>query len=323
MTGSVSRHFGLSVRSDRLLPRSAAVPESSVDLEIVTSGSRPVDQDQLAWVNVLPSVWRAPAENGTWLRLRYADADDWVEFVIAPGGTTVWISSSDVRWDEVCELLLGPVFSCVLEQRGVTCLHAAVLKIDGAVAGFIGAKGAGKSTLSLALLQHGAELVSDDVAALGDHDGRPTVAVGPPRLRLRQDSAGVLDGSFEALRPVWAQAENRPPKRYVETSPALPEGPLPLDALYFLAPRDGDEPSLRSVSPVEAVPRLMADRHMVHLIDRVGDRRDFPVLARVAAQVRLRELRRPDALSALDRTIELVRADLAASTASGSYLPAP
>ncbi|MDQ6617895.1 MAG: hypothetical protein M3083_24915 [Actinomycetota bacterium] len=260
-------------------------------------------------------MWRAATDGGSWLRIRYAETDDWAEFVIDPLGTTVSVShSEEVVWDELCELLLGPVFSCVLAQRGVTCVHAGVVKFDDHVVGFVGAKGAGKSTTSLAFVKHGAAVVSDDVAVLCELDGRPAVSIGAPRLRVGQHSAEVLCGSFDALEPMWAETTPRPVKRYLEVQAPPADAPLALDALYFLAPRHliDQEPAIRPMPAVEAVPRLMANRHMVDLLERSAHQRDFAVLARVAAAVRICELLRPDGLHAMEQTVHAVLADLVA-----------
>ena len=317
MTGEYYRHLGLSVWSDRPLARLTPLPDRPVDLSIATTEPGSADNRQLPWISVRRSgsAWRAATDEGSWLRIRYAEDASWAEFVIDPHGHTVTVShTDDVPWEAVCELLLGPIFSSVLAQRDVTCVHAAVIKIDERVIGFVGAKGAGKSTTSMAFVHHGAALVSDDVAVLGEVDGRTTVSLGTPRLRMRRDSAEALRGSFEALTPMWANSTSRYAKRYLEVTTAPADAPLVLDAFYFLAPRGqvDQNPAIRPVPPIEAVPRLMVNRHMVDLIERRSHQRDFAVLAKVAASIRLGELLRPNGLHAMEQTVDAVAADLVA-----------
>lgn len=317
MTGGYYRYFGLSLHSDRPLPRLDPLSARAADVSIAVTERPSGDHRRLPWARPDPtrSVWRAATDGGSWLRLRYAEGDDWAEFIVDPRGQSISVTySEEVVWDELCALLLGPVFSCVLAQRGVTCLHAGVVKVDDQVVGFVGATGAGKSTTNLAFVQHGATLVSDDVAALCQMDGRPAVTVGAPRLRVKKDAAEVLRGSFDGLEPMWAETSPRPVKRYLGVRTPPSDAAVPLDALYFLAPRRliDQEPMIRPMSAVEAVPRLMANRHMVELLERGAHQRDFAVLARVAASVRTCELVRPDGLHAMDRTVQAVLADLVA-----------
>jgi hypothetical protein len=233
--------------------------------------------------------------------------------VINPNGSTVGVSTSrQVLWEEVCELLLGAVFSCVLAQRGLTCLHAGVVQIGRSAIGFVGAKGSGKSTLVLALVQRGAILVSDDVALLGELNNRPAVTVGSPRLRVGRDSAEVLCGSYDSLQPMWVFEEGRPAKRYVEVPSARAGTQVKLDALYLLDPfgQGVAQPSSRRLRAVEAIPRLMAYRHMVEVMEHQNDRRDFAVLGWTAASVGIYALVRADGLRGVTSTADALLADL-------------
>lgn len=241
--------------------------------------------------------------------------DQWVDFVVNPVGTLAWCNMSDPRWwDDAAELFIGPVFSAVLSQRGQTCLHAALVEIEGRCLGFIGASGDGKSTTTLAFVQRGAHLVSDDVAVLTEAGGAPAVWPGLPRLRAHRAPAASVGADFGTLGPMWSVEVVRDEKRYVDlapTTPAWADAPLPLEALYFLMPRrnNGAPPYVRPVPPLEAVARLMANRHMPELVNPHNQARDFATLSRVATGARMYELHRPDDLNALDQCVDVVLAD--------------
>ena len=275
---------------------------------------------ELPWEMVTPPepVWRARTDDGSWLRLHYTRPHGWIDFVIGPAGVRVWVTcSNEGLVEDTAELLLGPVFTSILSQRGLTCLHAGVVQVDDRVIGVVGESGSGKSTTSLALVQRGGSLVSDDVAVLSELDGRPAVAVGAPRLRMKPDAADVLCGSFAALEPLLGQDELQPPKRFLEVPQAGgPEagGSVALDALYLLGPRLSvdEEPSVRRLSAIEALPRLMDNRHLAHLLERDGHERDFGVLAWVVGAVPVGELLRPEGLHALDRTVDAILGDVLA-----------
>ncbi|NIO13431.1 MAG: serine/threonine protein kinase, partial [Gammaproteobacteria bacterium] len=87
----------------------------------------------------------------------------------------------------------------VLRLRGVLSLHASVIDINGEAVGFMGAAGAGKSTLAAAFAKKGFAVMSDDILALKPGDSAPFAQPGYPRLRLWPDSAVVLFGSASAL----------------------------------------------------------------------------------------------------------------------------
>ncbi len=235
------------------------------------------------------------------MRLLYAHADHWAEFVIDEDGSDVRVArSGNVLLDDVAELLLGQVFSCLLAQRRLTCLHAAVVEVGQRVLALVGPAGAGKSTTALALLQRGAELLSDDVAVVQERGNRFSVSVGAPRVRLRPDAARSLVGPLATLEPVWAHQLDIPEKRYLRAASSNGAGAVDhaLDAVFLLSPREGAsvEPRLDSLGAAEALPRLMTNRHMADVLDRSSHARDFKRLGRLAETVPLVELIRPAGL---------------------------
>jgi hypothetical protein len=175
---------------------------------------------------------------------------------------------------------------------------------------------AGKSTLALALVQRGARLLSDDVAVLTEREGVIAVAVGRAQLRIREDSAEALSGSYAKLRPVWVNEDARPRKRYYDVAEGQAEvssTPVALGGVFLLAPRGDENPYVRALSAGELLPRLIANRHMASLQDREGHRRDFARLASIAGWVPAAELRRPDSLSTALTAADAVLDDIARS----------
>jgi len=298
------RHYGLTVEANVALP---GLPETEfgspdVRIEVKRAGERPQVDSSWTAIGTQPGAWRAPAGAGSRLRLQFEGvAGTWGDFQIDDRGETVRLTldeSSDL--DDACELLTATVFSCVLTQRGLTCLHASVVAIEDRAIALVGAKGAGKSTLALALARRGGRLVSDDVAAVSMHDGICRVAVGRAALRMRPDSAARLGAGFTALRPVWVSAPPSLGKQYYEACehpPKFAPTRLPLAGVFLLAPRGrAVTPEVRPMAPGELLPVLLANRHTATVLDRAGHRRDFGCLGALVRCVPGRELLRPDDL---------------------------
>lgn len=285
-----------------------------IDVHALAPGELP--GAQLPWVMIDPPIaWRADTEHGSCVRLRYELDSEWAEFVIDEHGDSVWVSRAPgIAFAEVAELLLGPVFSCVLAQRGFTCLHAATVNVGGQVVAIVGPSGAGKSTTALALVQSGGALIADDVAVLDDRPGPPAVRSGAPRLRMRPDSATSLVGSYAELDSMWIHEDRRPNKRYVqvdESTAVAEDTTWPLDVVYLLVPdADTAAPTLSTLRPSQALGRLMPMRHMTRSLDAAAHRRDFQKMAQLAELVPVRELKRPQDLSCAPDTVAAILADL-------------
>lgn len=315
MTERYYRYYGLTLSCNQPLPPLMPSAPARPDVSIAFLESGESVGPELPPASVDPSriVRRVRTAGGTCLRVRYARADDWTDFVIDERGRNVRAARSEnVVLEDVAELLIGQVFSCLLAQRQITCLHAAVVQMERRALALLGAAGVGKSMTALALLDRGGLLVSDDVAALRERNGRVTVSVGAARVRVRADAAELLVGAPAELDPVWACEPPSETKRYVQASNGSnPADERPLDVLYVLgSPVDGGgEPQIRPLTPANALPHLMANRHMVVALDRDAHRRDFERLGQLVETIPVRELTRPAGLETIPRTAAAIEAD--------------
>lgn len=307
------RHYGLTLSCNRPIPKlsPSAPTRPDVSIALLDPGEKAAPESPAPPNGSSPLVSRWPTPAGTCLRMLYAHSDHWAEFVIGERGASVVAARSENVLDEdVIELLMSQVFSCLLAQRRLTCLHSAVVDTKHGVLALVGAAGAGKSTTAMALQKRGAAVLSDDVAVLRERGRRFSVSVGVPRVRLRPDAARALMGSLTGLEPIWAHEFDIRDKRYLETSPADAVGPAEreLDAVCLLVPSDAadEEPCLRSLTPAEALPRLMAGRHMSDFLDRDSHARDFERLARLAVTVPAAELSRPRGLASLEQAVATI-----------------
>lgn len=123
----------------------------------------------------------------------------------------------------------GSAFAMLLYQRGITVLHGSVVEIAGQAVGFLGDKGAGKSTLAMGMQQRGGLLISDDLLAL--HAGPEFLALpGFRQMKLWPDTLRQLGLETEELEPLRPELE----KRGMPIPAHLPQPPVPLHHLFVL-----------------------------------------------------------------------------------------
>jgi hypothetical protein len=311
--------FGLRVRADAAVP--GLVPRPGGDEAEVSIWLRatPDGFDDDGWRDAAAPVYVSAdrEESGQPVltvdrrradgvyRLRYADG---IAFLVDRAGREIratWPAPWTV--DDVAIYLVGSVFAFALRLRGITCLHASAAAVEGRAVAFVGAVGAGKSTLVAALARRGFRAISDDVVALAPAGEGHVVHPGPPRIRLWPDSARALFGSTDALprlTPSWD-------KRFVD----LTRGPyrreeraLPLAAIYLLDDRgpDAAPPQLEWLSPPAALLALVANTQANRLLDARMRAEEFRCLGRLVASLGVRRLVPPDGLDHLEELCDLV-----------------
>jgi hypothetical protein len=246
------------------------------------------------------------------LRLRYEEPPRWAEFVIGRAGATIDVyRAASAGLDEVFEFLLTQVLSCAMSERGLTCLHAGAVRIGGRAVLLVGPKGAGKSTTTGAVALRGHEVLCDDVAAIASEAAAVTVLPGRSRVRLHPDAAVALAGD-SPLAPVWRTADNHASKRRLELDRPAVEGPVDVAVVYALARQDDPAAPLAvtALDAIEALPLLMAHRHLAEFGTSEGRRRDFATLADLVRRVPVRTLNRAQGLATLDAVVDALIADV-------------
>lgn len=236
-----------------------------------------------------PGVRVARLADSSWLRIAYADG---TRVVIDANATRVWARGPDgATVEDTATYLLGPALGLVLRLRGVTCLHASAVAIGGGAVAFVGAAGAGKSSLAAAFAQSGHAVLTDDVAPLGDGGDSFTVQPAYPRLRLWPETAAALFGSADALpriTPTWD-------KRYLALDDArfrFQHEPLPLIAIYLLGARglQGDAPHLEPMGARSALMSLVRETYTTRLLSPALRAKEFELLGRLVDRVPVRRL---------------------------------
>lgn len=193
------------------------------------------------------------ARDGVAYLLRFHGCAD---FHVSADPAEVWCPASRIDGDRLGLLIVDDLLPLALSAAGRLVLHAsAVLTGDGVIA-FIGATGAGKSTLAASLANAGCAPLADDwfVVEVGD---RGLVAVaGIPVWKLRQDSAHAV---FGQARCESASAPQENDKERIETHSgwAAASEPLPVQRIYVLVPHNDPEESI-SIRPLSAREAFLA-----------------------------------------------------------------
>ncbi|NNE69610.1 MAG: hypothetical protein HKN29_04510, partial [Rhodothermales bacterium] len=122
---------------------------------------------------------------------------------------------------EGSDQLANGVAGLWLRRQGFLVLHANAVEKDGRALLLMGASGAGKTTLTRALLGHGFRLVTDDLGVVDLGAETPRLLPGPGRVKVR---TGVLDAP-KRLEPVPAVEDATPVAAAVIVEP---QGPVNL-----------------------------------------------------------------------------------------------
>jgi hypothetical protein len=286
--GRVHRLFGRAVTSD--FPFIATLPadDGAADLVIAVADPplRPPPGAQPAYTS-RHLDWRgAPT-----LRLYHEDERDLFRFAsgadfgVETGRIEVALDGADRALAEIH--LLGAVISVALEREGLPVLHAAVVGRYGRAIAFLGRNRAGKSSLAVALIEAGWDLLTDDVLAVELRDDDVRALPSYPQLRLwkgglppalRDQRLSSVHPRIEKVRvPIGGGAFG-----------SFAAAPLPLARLMLLEPDANGSRRVRleHIAPRDAVTELVrysAVGHLLHAAALHATR--LPALARIAAAV--------------------------------------
>lgn len=165
--------------------------------------------------------------------------------LISPDGTELLCDPDPTKqgWERI---LVGQALPLAATIRGLEVFHASAIVLDDRAVLFAGPVGAGKSSLAAAFVRAGAQLLTDDAAAL-ELDGETLVThAGSAVLQLRDTEDQALSGQERAALgdPKLSTAGKQ---RYLGERAS---SPVPLGALFLLE-RSTDEPAVEQLAAVK------------------------------------------------------------------------
>ncbi len=206
----------------------------------------------------------------------------------------------------VVEALRGPVCSFFLLDRGFEPLHAGAVVYRGSVLAFVGAPGAGKSSLVAWLSRAACKFLSDDVLPVRLVRGGARAFPGLPQLRL-------VPGSLRKLGLRRTKSRSAGDKITLPVRPWLSRSSFPLGRIYFLERGEIAPTSPPKVEPLP--PRkvfLALAGHTLNAVLRTPVRmeRQLRVFGWLTNHVPARRLYYPTGFARLPRVWEAIQQDL-------------
>lgn len=259
----------------------------------------------------LAEVTAAMRASGAWTRVAASETHlhlPGIGTFLVRDGHEILVEPDAEACDDLVQLaIVGPVFATLLQQRGWLVLHASAVEMNGTAVGFLGGRGAGKSTTAAALRGGGHLPLADDVVAVRFRRGVPWVVPGFPMLKLWPDAVVALGGDpalLPELHPSYSKRAERINSRCARKG-------VPLACLYVLSA--GDRVRIESLSPREAFVQLVAHSYGIEWLHGVSGASQFEQRAALVRHIPVRRLRRPRDLALLPELIRRLEADRAAA----------
>jgi hypothetical protein len=217
---------------------------------------------------------------------------------------------------DVRSYLMGNLFAVLCHQRGLLPLHASAIATPGGAVAFLGASGAGKSSIAAFLARRGHRIVADDICLVDPAAPRDRrVLPMAPWLKLWSATLDAMGESSQGLSRIFSDDEKY---RYMLQQP---EAPTPLAELILLdrvedqsVGNAGDQAaaSFEALAPVHALHAVLDFTYQSWLVRATGRiDRYFLRCGQALDGVRVTRMRRPWGFEAMDATLEALERHLA------------
>jgi hypothetical protein len=291
--------FGLTIGANRPLPGFMERQPGEVDIEIEWSvksiqenggaGDRVLYQSEAPpgaapYFSVSQPIESAPH----YLRCRCTTEAGQGRFDIDAGGRRIEIvASPGLPHSDLMAYLMGPVMGCTLRLRGITCMHAAVVKVDNRAIALMGPKGSGKSTLTAALAAMGYPVLTDDIAAISNSGESLMVSPAYSRLRLWPDAQQYVPAlSMKSLPRVLSTMDKRYQPLTADpraTSWRFSTQSTRLAALYHLGTSATNKAEINAMPLPQAIMILMSNVYAGYLDEKEMRQRDLKLFGEIAS----------------------------------------
>lgn len=287
--------FGLTFDSDLELPPLLAADTSTPDVRI-TCGA--VSKTGLASPEKIKPFCQV-APNELWLHVPGI-----ARFYVAHGNAIIVEPEDGADMQSVRLYLLGSCMGALIYQRNRLVIHGNAIRFGDECVIFAGRSGNGKSTLAAAFHQRGHEVLADDLSVI---DEQLQVQPSYPQLKIWHDTAKKLGMDLDGLNRIRLQVE-----KYAYPIPtSFCRTPLPVKALYLLNTHNQSEFLFEPIQGMAKFKPLKANSYRSNYIDGLGlNAEHLKLCSRLANQIAITRITRPDSGFRLDELVELIEADL-------------
>lgn len=169
-------------------------------------------------------------------------------------------------------VFLGVIVAFWLERLGVPTLHGSAVDLGRGAVVFLGGNRGGKSSLAAALMERGATLLADDLAAVRSRRGGFVVPPGYPQMRFWPDAARRFSERAEELETVYPGLDKRRLPVGGRQGGRFAAAPSPLGAIVLLDRRDATPaaPRFDALPPAEALMILLRHSFLPRLVVACG-----------------------------------------------------
>lgn len=227
--------FGGCLDSPIEFPQLPLAADSAAPTWVVAQSDAVAEWPDLRYVgeNQITSSAKARLYVGSdGFRLSYEDSGT---FDIASKGKSIsWTPGPNADEANVREDILGPVLAVAMHQAGRLCLHGSSVVLPAGAISFLAPKHYGKSTIAMATISKGAQLLTDD--SLPVQPGPPAMACpGVASVRFWDDTRSLFHGGGATIKGSGGKhaATDLADKAQLTD-------PQPLRAVYLLAPMEAN-----------------------------------------------------------------------------------
>jgi hypothetical protein len=291
--------FGLKISSAIPLPA----------LPVHTISSNDMSDVHIAYGEV-PEQLKCPQNRG----VRYQAApgefllrvDGVARYHVSEGRQIVIAPEPGAEEERILIFLMGSAIGALLHQRGILILHAGAIEANGRSILFCGPSGVGKSTLAAGFHQRGYPFLADDVCAIAQVDGKPSVVPGFPRLKLWADVLKKLDKDKEQLRSVrWVKGL----EKYFMPVDFQQKTPVAVKSIFILGTTNSDKIEITPLKGAEKINPIINNTYRLRFLNGLGGKKEhFRQCATVAAEAAVYRAIRPTHPFLLDELMDIAEA---------------
>lgn len=305
--------FGFLIESNRAIPGLIPLTSEHCDLRVTFGCPPPIENndshEELIFTSSILTESGAPAfrlfRNAK--GIRHAAYLDGVDFWFDVDAGEIWADWKDpLTLEDIAPYFLGPIMGLLLRARGVVCLHASGVVVQGQAVLFLGDPGAGKSTTAAAMSKRGHPLLADDIVAISEKQGQFFATPAYPYISLWPDSAEMICGQDAKLPTLTSTDEKR------RFSPAkFQDAPVPVGCIFLIGDRTADDqaPCIEELSPREQLMALVANSYATRTLAENDRAEEFQLFGRMVGNVAIRRLVPHADAAFLDRCCEIVEQD--------------